>query len=174
MTEIEDRSLDDLAALLLDIGAIPTIRRAARSTLHDARYQITIALMAYFQLERQGRVLAAWLKLAQFVAGRPVLQPSLQSWLTSARRRRELELTTWHDLPRGYLTDGTHTHVREYLVAGGVWSLSGSYIIAGDHIERGRMWVSDVVERRLFSREYSVLLALAEHNVTQAMLGADG
>lgn len=97
MAATDDDPVAQLAHALAQANATPRLNRAriVRSTLHDANYHVAMVACAMHMHADAGaprRILAAWLKLLQFVAARPALVDNL---LEYSRSRRSGDLHSW-------------------------------------------------------------------------------
>jgi hypothetical protein len=139
--------------------------------MFDATYQVCLTLKAISRLQYKSRVLAPWLTLAQFVAARPSLLESLKSWLKKSNRQ-SLELSSWGDLPRGYLTDATHGRIRSLLSARSIITERGDYVYQGPEWVIAASMLSEIETQKLFETEEAVLEQLSAYKVSKAMIGA--
>lgn len=178
MAELES-STDDVVAelgkLLRDAGVEPRLNRAriAPSTLYDAEYHIAVIACAMrINGERDGdtasRILAGWLKLLQFLASRPTLVEDFEEYI---RTRRDGDLEKWGLMPRGYLGDRTHDAVVDLLVASGILSRAGDYIVGGQRYPVLVAIVTEVERANLFEGERKILEQLRGIRATKALLG---
>jgi len=171
----QNDALRELGRLLATAGARPTINRSrvAPSTLHDATYHVAVIACA---LRSHGasagsvkrRILAAWLKLLQFVAARPSLVENLREYV---RTRRDGDLENWSLMPRGYLGDRTHDGVVDLLVAAGILRRDGDFLEASTRFDTLDSIGQRIEVDGLFSGERAILEKLKEVRVTKALLG---
>lgn len=146
-------------------------KRIVRSTLHDANYHAAViaCAMRVHAEGNQRRVLAAWLKLLQFVAARPSL---LENLLEYARSRRTGELQKWALMPRGYMGDQTHDGVVDFLVAASILRRDGDYLEAGVRYAILEQFAADIEASEMFAGEREILNRLREIKPNKVMLGA--
>jgi len=145
-------------------------KRIVRSTLHDANYHVAIIACA-MRIHAEGsrrRVLAAWLKLLQFVAARPSLAENL---LEYARSRRTGDLQKWALMPRGYMGDQTHDGVVDFLVAAGVLRRDGDYLEAGPRYAGLEQLAATIEAAQMFTGEREILNRLRVIKPNKVMLG---
>jgi hypothetical protein len=173
VTAAEEDPVLALGDALAQVDARPKINRAriVRSTLHDANYHVAIiacAMRMHSEPESSRRILAAWLKLLQFVAARPALVENLlEYWRT--RRKRDLE--KWSLMPRGYMGDKTHDGVIDFLAAAGILSRDGDYLGAGPRFDVLERIAAQVEAEKLFAGERHILDRLREMRPTKVLLG---
>ena len=167
-------ALEELAGLLAQIGATPVVRqeRLAMSPLYDADYHraiVACAFVTHAKREPDGlpRLLAPWLKLLQFVAARPRLVPQLRAWVGT---RRNADLETWRNMPRGFLGDSTHDATVDYLVASAVLRREKDNLVAGPRVEVLHVLDARLRNRRLFTLERNVLEGLLDVRPNRTML----
>ena len=165
--------LNELSELLSAAQARTKITRArvSRSTLYDARYHTAIIACA-MRVHGEGtaqRILTLWLKLLQFIAARPTL---LAPFLEYIQGRRDGDLQSWAQLPRGYLGDETHDGVVDLLVASGVLRKAGDSIEASTRYSLLIQLADWIEAESLFVGERAILVRLQSVRVTKALLGA--
>jgi hypothetical protein len=145
--------------------------RLVPSTLHDATYHVAMiacAMRVHGGPGKTKRVLAAWLKLLQFVAARPSLVDNL---LEYARSRRDGDLEKWSLMPRGYLGDRTHDSVVDFLVAAGRLRRDGDHVEAAARFDVLEGIATKIEATRMFERERTILMQLREIRPTKVLLG---
>ena len=164
----------ELRQVLADAGARPRLDRSrmAPSTLYDADYHVAVvacALKAYSP--RRGtsttRVLAAWIKLMQFLAARPILAENFREYV---RTRRDGDLEKWSLMPRGYLGDRTHDSVIELLVASSILRRDGDYLEPGARFDVLTRLHVRIEREGLFKGERNILTQLQDVTPTKALL----
>src|ERR1019366_689729 len=96
--------------------------RIAPSTVYDLQYRMFVVAAC---LRVSGKVEAAFrkisankLRLLQFVAMRPWLLDVVREW-SASRKDRQRSLQSSQSLRRGFLSDGMHDNIIDYLVATG-------------------------------------------------------
>lgn len=173
----DDKSQNDalvgLASLLASLDARATLKpeRTGRSTLYDPAYHVAMVACA-MDLHGEGsshRILAAWLKLLQFVAARPALVARVEGY---ARERNKLPIEAWSQMPRGYLGDDVHDGVIDLLVAHGILVKTPDALEAGSRYDLLAKSASQIRERGLFAAERQIMDRLRSVRVSKALLGA--
>ena len=113
-----------LSELLAGTSASPYVRpeRIAPSTVYDLQYRMFVVAAC---LRVSGKVEGAFrkisankLRLLQFVAMRPWLLDVVREW-SASRKDRQRSLQSSQSLRRGFLSDGMHDNLIDYLVATG-------------------------------------------------------
>ena len=113
-----------LSELLIGTSAAPYVNpeRIAPSTVYDLQYRMFVVAAC---LRVSGRVEGAFrkisankLRLLQFVAMRPWLLDVVREW-SASRKDRQRSLQSSQSLRRGFLSDGMHDNLIDYLVATG-------------------------------------------------------
>lgn len=176
MTSTGD-ALDMLASVLASGGVHVQLRpeRISSSVIHDATYHMALLSYTFVSYARQknGRrsIVAAHLKLLQFVAARPELADDLDRWL-QGQRKRQIRIEDWPRLPRGYLLDTTHDALLDYLEV-----LSCLRRIEDDVVDDLDPSLVDdlatmIQARDLFIAERKIIDRLAKHHVSKKSLGA--
>lgn len=165
----------ELTRALAAAGAQPRFNRSrvAPSILYDRDYHVAIIACAIRinAVSRGGsvvRILAAWLKLLQFVAARPALVQNLQEY---ARTRLDGDLEKWSLMPRGYLGDRVHDGVVDFLVASGHLRRSGDYLEEGNRFGALQQMAIQIEKDKMFERERRILNELREVRPTKTLLG---
>ncbi len=166
----ESDPVQELAAMLREVGASPRVRpeHVVRSTLYDLDYHMAlIACVFFITAAGSRRIVAHWLKILQFIAVRPSLLPSFESW---ASTRRQQDLDTWQTMPRGYLGDNTHDRTVELLVAGGVLLREGDELVDGGRFAELQRVYSDLLAKNILRSERETLLKLSNIRVNKTLL----
>lgn len=166
-------ALEELTQLLTAARARTKINRArlTRSTLYDPQYHIAVIACA-LRVHGEGphhRILTPWLKLLQFVAARPALVDQFRAY---ARSRREGDLQSWAQMPRGYLGDETHDGVVDLLVASGILRKSGDSIEGSTRYSVLEDLATRIETDELFVGERAIIEGLRDVRITKALLGA--
>ena len=113
-----------LSELLIGTSAAPYVNpeRIAPSTVYDLQYRMFVVAAC---LRVSGKVEGAFrkisankLRLLQFVAMRPWLLDVVREW-SASRKDRQRSLQSSQSLRRGFLSDGMHDNLIDYLVATG-------------------------------------------------------
>jgi hypothetical protein len=113
-----------LSELLAGTSASPYVHpeRIAPSTVYDLQYRMFVVAAC---LRVSGKVEGAFrkisankLRLLQFVAMRPWLLDVVREW-SASRKDRQRSLQSSQSLRRGFLSDGMHDNLIDYLVATG-------------------------------------------------------
>jgi hypothetical protein len=113
-----------LSELLAGTSAAPYVHpeRIAPSTVYDLQYRMFVVAAC---LRVSGKVEGAFrkisankLRLLQFVAMRPWLLDVVREW-SASRKDRQRSLQSSQSLRRGFLSDGMHDNLIDYLVATG-------------------------------------------------------
>ena len=166
--------LDELAAVLREVGASARVRpeRIVRSTLYDLDYHVALiacvfSIIAGDKAVSHHRVVAHWLKILQFIAGRPTLLVDFQIW---AGTRRHQDLETWQRMPRGYLGDETHDRTVELLIAGDVLAREGDELVAGSRFSELRRIYEELVISNLLKSERATISELSLTRVNKTLL----
>lgn len=172
VTSVDEDPVAALGEALVQTKATPRLNRAriVRSTLHDANYHVAMIACAT-KIHAEGeprRVLAAWLKLLQFVAARPSLVENL---LEYSRSRKSGDLQKWALMPRGYMGDQTHDAVVDFLVAAAIVRRDGDFIEAGPRYSVLEELATQIEAGKMFASERELLGRLREVKPTKVMLG---
>lgn len=163
-----------LADLLQGGGASPIVSSSiASSAIYDVQYRVAVtacafALHARPDLVRSRRILAARLKLLQFIAIRPWLVPMIREW--SDRRGTPQQSLLAQRLRHGFLGDVVHERVIDLVVASGMFFRSGPHVVSGVGESIISRIVSALEESQLFEDERSALVELKGITITNAML----
>jgi hypothetical protein len=113
-----------LSELLIGTSAAPYVNpeRIAPSTVYDLQYRMFVVaacLRVSGKVEGTFRKISAnKLRLLQFVAMRPWLLDVVREW-SASRKDRQRSLQSSQSLRRGFLSDGMHDNLIDYLVATG-------------------------------------------------------
>lgn len=113
-----------LSELLIGTSAAPYVNpeRIAPSTVYDLQYRMFVVaacLRVSGRVEGASRKISAnKLRLLQFVAMRPWLLDVVREW-SASRKDRQRSLQSSQSLRRGFLSDGMHDNLIDYLVATG-------------------------------------------------------
>lgn len=145
-------------------------------SLFDVQYNTAIIACAMFILGRKHKetgafeVNASILRFSCFIATRPVLLEDFEFWESKTRKIGGLDLESWPQLPRGFLTDRTHSGAVDFLASTGLLQRNGSNVSAPASGALHEEWVV-MREKNFFQVERGVLERLRELRVTQTMLG---
>jgi len=113
-----------LSELLAGTSASPYVHpeRIAPSTVYDLQYRMfVVAACLRVSVKVEGafrKISANKLRLLQFVAMRPWLLDVVREW-SASRKDRQRSLQSSQSLRRGFLSDGMHDNLIDYLVATG-------------------------------------------------------
>lgn len=145
-------------------------------SLFDDQYNTAIIACAIYMLGRENKetkaveVNASILRFCCFIATRPVLLEDFEIWESKTRKIGGLDLESWPQLPRGFLTDRTHSGAVDFLASTGLLQRNGSNVSAPSSGALFDAWVA-MREQNFFKAERGVLERLRELRVTQTMLG---
>jgi hypothetical protein len=164
-----------LSELLAGTSAAPYVHpeRIAPSTVYDLQYRMFVVAAC---LRVSGKVEGAFrkisankLRLLQFVAMRPWLLDVVREW-SASRKDRQRSLQSSQSLRRGFLSDGMHDNLIDYLVATGcLFKQKGqiaepiSSIILSDLFDKSE-------QDGLFTTETDAIRELNEIVITNDML----
>ena len=164
-----------LSELLAGTSAAPYVHpeRIAPSTVYDLQYRMFVVAAC---LRVSGKVEGAFrkisankLRLLQFVAMRPWLLDVVREW-SASRKDRQRSLQSSQSLRRGFLSDGMHDNIIDYLVATGcLFKQKGqiaepiSSIILSDLFDKSE-------QDGLFTTETDAIRELNEIVITNDML----
>lgn len=165
-----------LAELLQSVNAQPAVStdRLAPSAFYDVQYR-TALIASAIKINGKNRpsgqlgIPAARLKLLQFIASRPWLLSAVREWSKNSGNT-QVSILPSQRIRRGFIGDTTHDRVVEFLVAGGVLTRAGKYILPGEKGQLLEGVFSTVAELQLFSAERQVLEAMKSVKITENML----
>ena len=145
---------------------------STRSTIYDLDYRVSIVACAIQALSTpdvlgQRKVIANWLKLAQFTAMRPAMLSHVLEWIEE-RKSTVLFSERWR---RGFVGDRVHDAVIEYLSAQGIVQRQEDLLLSGPHYSVLAEVESTVRANDAFLNERFVLARFAELRPIKAMLG---
>lgn len=165
----------ELADIVEALGGRPRIdvSRVTTSVLHNASYHIAMVACAFAVLdhsrdERVKNVDAAWIKLMQFVAGRPKLAEDLETY---ARSRRGRQRECYSLMPRGYLGDTSHEAVITYLVISGALSRVHGGLSRADGDSYLDTLFASIEGQDLFVAEREIMKSIQHILPSKALLG---
>ena len=165
-----------IAELLSSGKAQPLIfpERVAPSTVYDLNYRVaiiafTFELYAKSDLFAERRIRTALLKLLQFLATRPWLIPMLVKW-ESVEANPQLSVLTSQKERRGFLSDLTHDHVVEYLIARQILKRDPSHLRLGENGTILTNLSSTLAKEELFENERLALSDMKNIKITNNML----
>jgi hypothetical protein len=161
---------DLLVAANAHLSIAPKV--STRSTIYDLDYRLSIVACAMHTLSTadvlgERKVLANWLKLAQFTAMRPALLSHFLEWLDE-RKAPTLASQRWR---RGFVGDRMHDAVIELLAAEGVLHRQGDLLFSGSRYSMLAEIEATVRSRDVFRNERFVLAKFADLRPIKAMLG---
>jgi len=148
-------------------------QRSAPSSLYDLQYRsfvIAACLRIIGRPEGTFRKIASnKLRLLQFVAMRPWLIGMVRNW-SATRKDPQQSLQSSQSLRRGFLSDGMHDRIIDYLVAAGhLYKKKGQ--IAEPLQDTGLTKIyEDAVKAGLFMTERETIASLDEIVITNDML----
>lgn len=171
----QSSNLSQLAELLAG-HAKPVIRpqRLAPATIYDIDYRMAVVALT---MQRHGtktaegtiRIDAARLKLLQFIAQRPNMLPAMREWARS-KNASGLLRDSPQRLRRGYIGDGTHDQIVEYMIACRVLRADGQYLVT----DKDSTYIDEVYSvanrNNMFGSERTALEELSQVRITNAML----
>jgi len=169
MADIFSQLGDLLSAANAHISIAPKV--PTRSTIYDLDYRLSILACASQTLSTadllgRRKVLANWLKLAQFTAMRPALLSHFLEWIDD-RKTPTLASQRWR---RGFVGDRTHDSVVDFLSAEGVLQRDGDLLVSGPRYSMLLELEAAVRARDVFQNERFVLAKFAELRPIKAML----
>jgi hypothetical protein len=112
------------------------------------------------------RVIAGWLKLAQFTAIRPALLSHVLQWIED-RKSATLVSERWR---RGFVGDRVHDAVVEFLAAHGIVRRHEDLLLLGPRYSLLADVEATVRARGLFSKEREILSQFSKLRPVKAML----
>lgn len=148
-------------------------QRSSPSSVYDLQYRtfvIAACLRTIGRPEGNFRKVASnKLRLLQFVAMRPWLVGMVENW-SATRKDAQQSLQSSQSLRRGFISDGMHDSIIDYLVAAGLlYKQKGQ--IAEKLQESGLDSIFDeVVKAGLFTTEQETIRSLSEIVITNDML----
>jgi len=173
MEELSD-PVRTLGSILRGIGATVTVdtSRLSRSTLYDFDYHFAVIACVFAEhatTDSDGRksVVAAWLKLMQFVAVRPRLADKVVSWSTNRLRYQSM---LWHKIPRGFVGDETHDATVDFLVASSILNRCQDNVLGSTRFQLLSEMYARICSDNLFKTEREVVLAMKAIHVNKTML----
>jgi hypothetical protein len=165
-----------LAELLQSGHAQPVVSaaRLAPSAFYDLQYRMVVIANAFeihakTLVSGQRGIVAARLKLLQFVACRPWLLPAVREW-SGVSHNTQVSILPSQRIRRGFISDTVHDNVVEFLIAGGVLTRAGTSVASGEKGELLKMLFNKSVELQLFSTERRVFEDLRDIKITNSML----
>lgn len=170
MPDIFGQLGDLLVAANAQLSLAPKV--STRSTIYDLDYRLSIVGCAMHTLSTadvlgQRKVLANWLKLAQFTAMRPALLSHFLEWIDE-RKTPTLASQRWR---RGFVGDRMHDAVIDLLSAEGVLRRQGDLLLSGPRYSMLVEIEATIRARNVFQDERFVLAKFADLRPIKAMLG---
>jgi hypothetical protein len=166
----------ELAAVLANAGLRPTLSasRVFKSAIYDPGYRLCLIALSFQILAKEQEdkrfLNTTILKLAQFVAARPTLLPTLESWLSSEKEQPEPLSWYVNMMPRGFKQDGLHDRIVEYLLVTRELSESGKNLVWCNAPVLTRAW-SCIYDQELFTTERRVVARLKALRLTLKSVG---
>ena len=170
MADVFGQLGDLLATANAQLSIAPKI--STRSTIYDLDYRMSIVACAMQALSTQNafgerKVIANWLKLAQFTAMRPAMLSHVLEWMEE-RKSPTLTSERWR---RGFVGDRVHDSVIEYLAAQGILRREEDILLSGPHYSALAEGDATVRANDAFVTERFILERFSKLKPVKAMLG---
>jgi hypothetical protein len=169
MSDVFGQLADLLAAAKAPLSIAPKV--STRSTIYDLDYRVAIVACAMQQLSTSDllghrKIIANWLKLAQFTAMRPALLSHVLEWIED-RKSTTLVSERWR---RGFVGDGVHDAVIEFLAAQGIVRRQEDLLLSGERYAVLADIETTVRANKAFINEREVLTRFSTLRPIKAML----